>query len=705
MESDAHKAQRETEAGARRAVSPGLRLSRDIPVAGNRDKQWGQQAESRPAAGNVCPRPTPLPSGAPPQPQRHTQPGAGCWLLSRLDFSEVRPGRSAAPLHALLGSALRSPARERVPEAWSRTRVPPKTPPSSPVPSGPRRALRGSRSHRPQRGWRRSGPTWHRHEVPPHPHRPQPGGTRPGAAAVTAPSVATKLCGASSRARVGRENPELLAPLRRPTAGSPGPQFPHRFAQPMTGDPRDGAGKHRGRHLSRSTVPAALPTLRDARGGVQGGSSEFPAGCSTPPPPPHPAHLPSAPLSTAAASRHRRSRCRFHNGRGELKRAPGSGERGGVAQKPGPPAPPPTHPPQCRSAANARGAGKGWGGVENPTGPPARPRPADTRNPRPRSAPPGVPRWWLRPAMAALGAARDAATATGGGAAPFALRHLHLSLRVGFAAAGAGRLRGSARLELRCVRAGSRELVLDAHPALSVLGARLLPPGGAGEGEGEGEGRELRFESRPFASYGTALHLALPEEPRPGELLAVRIDYETGEGPGVSGGGAGGHGDTGIRGAGDVGRRGPRAIFHPDRVPSRVHAARCQRRRASALGWARRGLLTAPHPSAVGTERWGQQWNLRLTACCSACAAGVLAGLLPNGPEGETFPLYLWLPCAQQILLPRLPHPCHEEHLHGPAPGNAAHCAVSSLARCAGSAPSRPRGSRSPICTLKARPS
>uniref|UniRef100_A0A8C9F1S0 Arginyl aminopeptidase n=1 Tax=Pavo cristatus TaxID=9049 RepID=A0A8C9F1S0_PAVCR len=133
--------------------------------------------------------------------------------------------------------------------------------------------------------------------------------------------------------------------------------------------------------------------------------------------------------------------------------------------------------------------------------------------------------------MAAAGAARDAATATGGGAAPFTLRHLHLSLRVGFAAAGAGRLRGAARLELRCVRAGSREVVLDAHPALSVLGAWLLPPGGAGEGEGEG--RELRFESRPFASYGTALHLALPEEPRPGELLVVRIDYETGEGPGV----------------------------------------------------------------------------------------------------------------------------------------------------------------------------
>lgn len=284
MESDAHKAQRETEAGARRAVSPGLRLSRDIPVAGNRDKQWGQQAESRPAAGNVCPRPTPLPSGAPPQPQRHTQPGAGCWLLSRLDFSEVRPGRSAAPLHALLGSALRSPARERVPEAWSRTGVPPKTPPSSPVPSGPRRALRGSRSHRPQRGWRRSGPTWHRHEVPPHPHRPQPGGTRPGAAAVTAPSVATKLCGASSRARVGRENPELLAPLRRPTAGSPGPQFPHRFAQPT-----DRRSPRWGRETPRS---APLPQHRPGRAAHAAGRAwwrtgrqlRVPSGMFHPPP-------------------------------------------------------------------------------------------------------------------------------------------------------------------------------------------------------------------------------------------------------------------------------------------------------------------------------------------------------------------------------------------------------------------------------------
>ncbi|NXK45128.1 AMPB Aminopeptidase, partial [Chauna torquata] len=85
------------------------------------------------------------------------------------------------------------------------------------------------------------------------------------------------------------------------------------------------------------------------------------------------------------------------------------------------------------------------------------------------------------------------------------------------------------RLELRCLRAGARALVLDAHPALSVRRAALLPPGGAEDGEG----RELPFESSPFASYGSALRIALPEPPRPGQLLAVRIDYEAGEGPGV----------------------------------------------------------------------------------------------------------------------------------------------------------------------------
>ncbi|XP_069626712.1 aminopeptidase B isoform X1 [Haliaeetus albicilla] len=125
--------------------------------------------------------------------------------------------------------------------------------------------------------------------------------------------------------------------------------------------------------------------------------------------------------------------------------------------------------------------------------------------------------------MAAAAAIRDAASASSAGA--WELRHLHLSLRVAFAAAGAGRLRGTARLELRCARAGP--LRLDAHPSLAVHRAALLPPPGTPPGE------PLPVESRPFASYGSALHVALPGPLSAGQLLTLEIDYEAGEGPGV----------------------------------------------------------------------------------------------------------------------------------------------------------------------------
>ncbi|KAM6233037.1 aminopeptidase B [Spheniscus humboldti] len=128
--------------------------------------------------------------------------------------------------------------------------------------------------------------------------------------------------------------------------------------------------------------------------------------------------------------------------------------------------------------------------------------------------------------MAAAG--RDAASACSAGA--WSLRHLHLSLRVAFAAAGAGRLRGTARLELRCAREGAGPLRLDAHPSLAVRRAALLPPPGA---PGDPAGQPLPVESRPFASYGSALHVALPQPPRAGQLLTLEIDYEAGEGPGV----------------------------------------------------------------------------------------------------------------------------------------------------------------------------
>ncbi|XP_049687970.1 aminopeptidase B isoform X3 [Accipiter gentilis] len=131
--------------------------------------------------------------------------------------------------------------------------------------------------------------------------------------------------------------------------------------------------------------------------------------------------------------------------------------------------------------------------------------------------------------MAAAAARRDAASASSVGA--WELRHLHLSLRVAFAAAGAGRLRGTARLELRCARAGAGPLRLDAHPSLAVHRAALLPPPGTPPGTPPGE--PLPVESRPFASYGRALHVALPGPLSAGQLLTLEIDYEAGEGPGV----------------------------------------------------------------------------------------------------------------------------------------------------------------------------
>ncbi|KAM7082389.1 LOW QUALITY PROTEIN: aminopeptidase B-like [Ciconia maguari] len=127
----------------------------------------------------------------------------------------------------------------------------------------------------------------------------------------------------------------------------------------------------------------------------------------------------------------------------------------------------------------------------------------------------------------AAAAVRDAASASSAGRVGAA--HLHLSLRVEFAAAGAGRLRGP-RLELRCAREGRGPLRLDAHPSLAVRRAALLPPPGA---PGPPGGQALPVESRPFAGYGSALWVALPRPPRAGQLLTLEIDYEAGEGPGV----------------------------------------------------------------------------------------------------------------------------------------------------------------------------
>ncbi|XP_066479946.1 aminopeptidase B isoform X2 [Tiliqua scincoides] len=133
-------------------------------------------------------------------------------------------------------------------------------------------------------------------------------------------------------------------------------------------------------------------------------------------------------------------------------------------------------------------------------------------------------------------AARDPASACS--ADSFQLRHLHLALRVDFGPAGSGSLRGSARLELTCLRDRASELVLDSHPSVEVEKAGLAPPGSRCGGDGDGPGSEalrpLAFQNRPFASYGSALHIALPEPLTCGDTVVLEVSYRAGSGPGIS---------------------------------------------------------------------------------------------------------------------------------------------------------------------------
>ncbi|KAM8988042.1 LOW QUALITY PROTEIN: aminopeptidase B [Ara ararauna] len=134
-------------------------------------------------------------------------------------------------------------------------------------------------------------------------------------------------------------------------------------------------------------------------------------------------------------------------------------------------------------------------------------------------------------------AARGGDAASAGSAGAWTLRHVHLSLRVAFAAGGAGRLRGSARLEL-CARparggGGERVLRLDTHRSVNVRGAALLPPPGTprpGDPPGPDALQPLPVRTEPFASFGRALLITVPSAE---QRLSLRIDYEAGGGPGV----------------------------------------------------------------------------------------------------------------------------------------------------------------------------
>ncbi|NXN99816.1 AMPB Aminopeptidase, partial [Rhinopomastus cyanomelas] len=70
------------------------------------------------------------------------------------------------------------------------------------------------------------------------------------------------------------------------------------------------------------------------------------------------------------------------------------------------------------------------------------------------------------------------------------------------------------------------------HPSITVLGAALRESPGDTPGDPP-RTQPLTAQSRPFAPFGTALHLRLPRTLRSGERLCLLIDYEAGGGPGV----------------------------------------------------------------------------------------------------------------------------------------------------------------------------
>ena len=358
---------------------------------------------------------------------------------------------------------------------------------------------------------------------------------------------------------------------------------------------------------------------------------------------PPPAPLTSAPLRTAAASRHRRSRCRFHNGSGELKRAPGSGERGGVAQRPGPlrPPNPPPAVPKCSERVEREKRG-GWKIPRDPRRAPPRGHPQSPPPPRPpgrspRAAPTGNGgagggsgrghgHGWRR------GAVRVAASAL------IAARGLRGR---GCGAAARGRAVGAALRARRERGAG----VGRAPRAVGARSAAAAARRGRGWGRGragaalrEPPVRQLRHRAAPRAARRAAARGAAGRADRLRDGRGARGERR----------GAGGHRDTWSRGRGEVGTRGhedtwkcglvdtrtgergaagtPRHLSS-DRIPSGVHAARCQRRRA----WA--GLTAGAHSP---TSLWQ-----RGPSC------GDSNGTLTSPPVVPPVPQVSWLDSSQ----------------------------------------------------------
>ncbi|XP_061682752.1 aminopeptidase RNPEPL1 isoform X2 [Syngnathoides biaculeatus] len=103
----------------------------------------------------------------------------------------------------------------------------------------------------------------------------------------------------------------------------------------------------------------------------------------------------------------------------------------------------------------------------------------------------------------------------------FHLRHFHLDLRVNFALK---EMSSWLVLDLVPLVPGVRTLVLDAHPSLLVHAVDCQTSGGR-------EAASLAFRLEPFADFGSALNVDLPDSVETGTHMRVTVRYTATDGP------------------------------------------------------------------------------------------------------------------------------------------------------------------------------
>ncbi|XP_061916780.1 aminopeptidase RNPEPL1 isoform X1 [Entelurus aequoreus] len=108
----------------------------------------------------------------------------------------------------------------------------------------------------------------------------------------------------------------------------------------------------------------------------------------------------------------------------------------------------------------------------------------------------------------------------------FQLRHFHLDLRLNFAMK---EMSGWLVLDLVPLQPGVHTLVLDSHPSLLIHAIDCKLPASPQE-----EPASLTYRVDPFAEYGSALNIALPDAAlKAGTLLQVTVRYTTTDGPAI----------------------------------------------------------------------------------------------------------------------------------------------------------------------------